>query len=210
MRIIDRYVIREVLWPFVIGLFVFTFLLIIPFLIRLAEDLIAKGVSGLVIVQLMAGMSPGWLVTLPLPVPTPAEMVTLNGPLRKRASTVALVLIVAVQVPVPVQVRNQPLNACPAFGVAVRVTLTPRVNAALHPVAAATPLVTVQLMPAGLDLTVPSPVPLPMMVRVLVTSAAAASTSVIVEVSWQPCSSASVADTRMSSAMPEEGRGLRI
>ena len=45
MRIIDRYVIREVLWPFVIGLFVFTFIFIIPFLIELAEDLIAKGVA---------------------------------------------------------------------------------------------------------------------------------------------------------------------
>ncbi len=59
MRIIDRYVIREVLWPFVIGLLGFAFLLIIPFLIRLAEALIAKGVSGMVIVQLMVMLLPG-------------------------------------------------------------------------------------------------------------------------------------------------------
>jgi LPS export ABC transporter permease LptG/LPS export ABC transporter permease LptF len=67
MRIIDRYVIREVLWPFVIGLLVFTFLLIIPFLIRLAEDLIAKGVSGMVIVQLMVMLLPQALsLTVPM------------------------------------------------------------------------------------------------------------------------------------------------
>ena len=45
MRIIDRYVIREVLWPFVIGLLVFTFMLIIPFLIEYAESFISKGVA---------------------------------------------------------------------------------------------------------------------------------------------------------------------
>src|SRR5688572_1104470 len=67
MRIIDRYVIREVLWPFVIGLLVFTFLLIIPYLIRLAEDLIAKGVSGTVILQLMIMLLPQALsLTIPM------------------------------------------------------------------------------------------------------------------------------------------------
>jgi LPS export ABC transporter permease LptG/LPS export ABC transporter permease LptF len=67
MRIIDRYVIREVLWPFVIGLFVFTFLLIIPFLIKLAEDLIAKGVGVPVIVQLMVMLLPAQLaLTIPM------------------------------------------------------------------------------------------------------------------------------------------------
>jgi LPS export ABC transporter permease LptG/LPS export ABC transporter permease LptF len=67
MRIIDRYVIREVLWPFVIGLFVFTFLLIIPYLIRLAEQLIAKGVEASVILQLMVMLLPSVLsLTIPM------------------------------------------------------------------------------------------------------------------------------------------------
>ncbi len=110
-------------------------------------------------------------------------MLILNGPLRNRASTVRLTVITEVQALVPVQVRNQPRNACAVFGVAVRVTVTPRLNCALHPVAAACPAVTVQLMPAGLDLTVPSPVPLPMIVRVLVTAAAVLSTSVILDAS---------------------------
>src|SRR5918996_5145089 len=67
MRIIDRYVIREVLWPFVIGLVVFTFLLIIPYLIKLAEDLIAKGVSSVVIVQLMVMLLP-YALSLTIPM----------------------------------------------------------------------------------------------------------------------------------------------
>jgi len=67
MRIIDRYVIREVMWPFVIGLLVFTFLLIIPYLIKLAEDLIAKGIPGLVILQLMVMLLPSVLaLTIPM------------------------------------------------------------------------------------------------------------------------------------------------
>ena len=58
MRLIDRYVIREVLLPFVIGLLVFTFMLIIPYIIELAEILIAKAVSTMVILQVMATLLP--------------------------------------------------------------------------------------------------------------------------------------------------------
>lgn len=55
---IDRYVIREVLWPFVIGLLVFTFILIIPFLIDYAETFIAKGVPSTVVLRVMATLLP--------------------------------------------------------------------------------------------------------------------------------------------------------
>ena len=58
MRIIDRYVIREVLLPFFIGLSVFTFILIIPFLIQYAEDFIAKGVPILVVLRIMGTLLP--------------------------------------------------------------------------------------------------------------------------------------------------------
>ena len=51
MRIVDRYVIREVLGPLVIGLLVFTFMLIIPFLIEYAESFISKGVSAPVVLR---------------------------------------------------------------------------------------------------------------------------------------------------------------
>ena len=49
MKILDRYIIREILPPFAIALLVFTFILIIPFIIDLAEQLIAKGVPWLML-----------------------------------------------------------------------------------------------------------------------------------------------------------------
>src|SRR5688572_17208496 len=67
MRIIDRYVIREVLWPFVIGLLVFTFMLIIPYLIEYAENFISKGVATLVVLRIMAPLLPSTLaLTIPM------------------------------------------------------------------------------------------------------------------------------------------------
>src|SRR5262245_4683034 len=58
MKTIDRYVIRQVLWPAFLGLLVFTFLLIIPFVLKIAEDLIAKGVPPVVILKLMTTLLP--------------------------------------------------------------------------------------------------------------------------------------------------------
>ncbi len=67
MRIIDRYVIREVLPPFLIALLVFTFVLIIPFIIELAEQMIAKGVPAGTILQLAGTLLPGQLaLTIPM------------------------------------------------------------------------------------------------------------------------------------------------
>jgi LPS export ABC transporter permease LptF/LPS export ABC transporter permease LptG len=67
MRIIDRYVIREVLWPFVLGLLVFTFMLIIPLLIEYAESFIAKGVAVPVVLRIMGTLVPQALaLTIPM------------------------------------------------------------------------------------------------------------------------------------------------
>jgi LPS export ABC transporter permease LptG/LPS export ABC transporter permease LptF len=67
MRIIDRYVIRQVLMPFCLGLMVFTFLLIIPALITQAEAFVAKGVSGVMVLRLMATLIPQALaLTIPM------------------------------------------------------------------------------------------------------------------------------------------------
>jgi len=66
-RIIDRYVIREIVPPFLLALLVFTFILIIPFLIDLAEDLIAKGVPAGTILQLTVTLLPQALaLTIPM------------------------------------------------------------------------------------------------------------------------------------------------
>jgi len=67
MRILDRYVIREVIGPFIIGLLVFTFMLIVPFLIDYAESFISKGVPVQVVLRVMATLIPGALaLTIPM------------------------------------------------------------------------------------------------------------------------------------------------
>ena len=67
MRVIDRYVIREVLPPLVIGLLIFTFMLIIPLMIEYAESFISKGVPGLVVLRAMGTLLPSALaLTIPM------------------------------------------------------------------------------------------------------------------------------------------------
>ncbi len=67
MRIIDRYVIRQVLLPFCLGLLVFTFVFIIPGLIEYAEEFIAKGVPSLVVLRVVVALVPSALaLTIPM------------------------------------------------------------------------------------------------------------------------------------------------
>ena len=66
MRILDRYVVREVIPPFLIALLLFTFVLIIPFIIDVAEQMIAKNVPPGMILRLMATLLPS---TMALTVP---------------------------------------------------------------------------------------------------------------------------------------------
>ena len=69
MRIIDRYVLRQVLPPMLLALLVFTFVLLIPGLIEYAEDFIAKGVSPLVVATAMLTLVPSALaLTIPMSV----------------------------------------------------------------------------------------------------------------------------------------------
>ena len=67
MRTLDRYIIREIIPPFVIALLVFTFILIIPFIIDLAEAMIAKGVPWTKILWLILTLVPMSLaLTIPM------------------------------------------------------------------------------------------------------------------------------------------------
>lgn len=67
LRLIDRYLIRSFLTPFAISLLIFTFILIVPFLVDQAEQLIAKGVPAGVILRVMATLLPQALaVTIPM------------------------------------------------------------------------------------------------------------------------------------------------
>ena len=58
MRIIDRYVIRQVLMPFCIGVLVFTFVFIIRTLMEYVEPLVAKGISLGVLGVVLATLVP--------------------------------------------------------------------------------------------------------------------------------------------------------
>lgn len=67
MRILDRYILRQLLWPFALSLLVFTFLLIVPQLMLYAEDYFAKGVSAGAFVRLVVALLPMSLaLTIPM------------------------------------------------------------------------------------------------------------------------------------------------
>ena len=67
MRLLDRYLIREALAPFLIGLLVFTFMLVVPFLIEYAESFISKGVPVQIVLRVMATLLPSALaLTIPM------------------------------------------------------------------------------------------------------------------------------------------------
>ena len=57
-RIIDRYIIRELILPFLLGLVVFTFLLMIQPLADYSEQLISKGVSWTIVVRVLVTLVP--------------------------------------------------------------------------------------------------------------------------------------------------------
>jgi len=63
MNLLDRYVLRQVLWPMAMALVAFTFLLMVPTLMVYAEDYFRKGVSRLVFVQLSVALVPMALAT---------------------------------------------------------------------------------------------------------------------------------------------------
>ena len=69
LRLIDRYILRETLPLVFLSLLVFTFVLMIPPIMQVAQTLIAKGVDGWTIVQLMLTLVPQGLgVTIPMAV----------------------------------------------------------------------------------------------------------------------------------------------
>lgn len=67
LKTLDRYLIREILVPFVIALAVFTFMLQFPVLLREAEALIARGVQWSVIARVLMLLLPSAL-SLSIPI----------------------------------------------------------------------------------------------------------------------------------------------
>ena len=66
MRILERYVLREHLFPFCIGFSVVVFLLTLDFLFDLVDLAIGKGVSAGIVLELFA-LSMGWMLALAVP-----------------------------------------------------------------------------------------------------------------------------------------------
>lgn len=67
MKILQRYVLRELLSPLIIGLLVFTFILLVNKIFRLADLLISQGVSFWLVMQLLLCLLPT-LLTLTIPM----------------------------------------------------------------------------------------------------------------------------------------------
>lgn len=66
-RILHRYVFREILVPFALGLSVFTFILLIARLLKLIELVVTRGVPVMSIVRLLTYIMPAFLeVTVPM------------------------------------------------------------------------------------------------------------------------------------------------
>jgi LPS export ABC transporter permease LptG/LPS export ABC transporter permease LptF len=67
LRILDRYIIREILPPFLIWLAILTFFLLIPPILRQAESLVAKGVEWTIVGRVLLTLLPQALgVTIPM------------------------------------------------------------------------------------------------------------------------------------------------
>lgn len=67
MRTIDRYILREIAVPFVLGLAVFTFILLIARILKLVEMVISRGVPLLDVLRLFSYILPAFLeVTVPM------------------------------------------------------------------------------------------------------------------------------------------------
>jgi LPS export ABC transporter permease LptG/LPS export ABC transporter permease LptF len=67
LRILDRYLLREVMTPFLLALLLLTFALEIPPIINQGEDLIAKGASWGIVARVLATLIPQALgITIPM------------------------------------------------------------------------------------------------------------------------------------------------
>src|SRR5439155_24680619 len=91
-KIVHRYVFREIVVPFLFGLSVFTFILLIARLLKLIELVVTRGVPVLNILQLLSYIMPAFLeVTVPMAMllailiafgrlPADSEMVAPRSP----------------------------------------------------------------------------------------------------------------------------------
>ena len=105
-------------------------------------------------------------VMVPEPVPFAAMLscAVVDGADPNDALTATAWLIVTEQDPVPLQPLLHPPKLLPLTGNALSVTFAPEANEAEH-VPLVVPALTLQLTPAGLDVTEPEPAPVAVTVR---------------------------------------------
>ncbi len=71
MRILRNYILKELLWPFLLSLVIFNFVLLMGNLIKLAELMVNKGVSIIFVLKLFLFLIPSLLsLTIPMAVLT--------------------------------------------------------------------------------------------------------------------------------------------
>lgn len=71
MRILRNYILKELLWPFLLSLIIFNFVLLMGNLIKLAELMVNKGVSIIFVLKLFLFLIPSLLsLTIPMAVLT--------------------------------------------------------------------------------------------------------------------------------------------
>lgn len=69
LKILDRYILKELLVPFLLGIFILTFLILVHQLLRLMELMIDKGVDPLSVGQIFLYLLPSFfLLTIPMAV----------------------------------------------------------------------------------------------------------------------------------------------
>ena len=89
MRTIDRYILRQLAWPFSLGLAVFTFLLIVPELMKYAEEYISKGVSIWIVAKLVVTLLP-FALALSIPMSVLLALLVAFGRLSADREFVAM------------------------------------------------------------------------------------------------------------------------
>lgn len=67
MKILWKYVIKELIWPFLFGLAVITFVLLMDYILDLLDKIINKGLSVSVVLEVFA-LSLAWMLALSIPM----------------------------------------------------------------------------------------------------------------------------------------------
>ena len=67
MRILSKYILREHISPFLFGLAVITFILVVDFILEIANLIIGRGVSASTVLELFL-FNLGWMFALSIPM----------------------------------------------------------------------------------------------------------------------------------------------